>query len=268
MNESDEVISEAIQDSHEQEAEKASIQDRLQDVLFADEEADPSESGPSESGPSESDTSVPDTSESDWAAADHAERAPDKHYESMAEIQGAHQQLAQAAGQFQAQVNAVDWNRLRQDDPAQYAIAMQEKLTIQNAIAQEEQRLIQSAQDVQGKHIETERAKLLKAIPEWRDKDVAAKEQPAIRAFLKGKGYTDREINGVSVQDVVNARNWMQTEKRVATQQKVKRVGPKAAAKPSLGIDPDKEMYIRDNARRFPGGPDEIALRLMEGGHV
>jgi hypothetical protein len=53
---------------------------------------------------------------------------------------------------------------------------------------------------------ETEAKKLVKLIPEWKDRKLAESEARAIRYFLLWNGWATEEVEAVPASDVVEAR--------------------------------------------------------------
>lgn len=94
--------------------------------------------------------------------------------------------------------------QLRAENPGEYAAVQQSFQARQGAIAQALQQ-IDAARKEQAQGAETQRraslageqAKLLKAIPEWRDPAKAAADTTAMRAYGTKLGFTDAELSGI-----------------------------------------------------------------------
>ena len=104
-----------------------------------------------------------------------------------------------------AQYQGISWNALEDSDPVQ-AMKLQRqfgelKQTYQNKVAEinQAQQAIQTQQSNQSAaSLQAERQALLKAVPEWESEAIATKEKQQIAADLKARGYTDRDIQGLS----------------------------------------------------------------------
>jgi len=93
-----------------------------------------------------------------------------------------------------------EWAELYQRDPITY---MKEKEDARDKQAKL-QALQQEQMALHQRHIETEQAKLLERIPEWKDNDVAAKERSGIVTYAKRFGFTDQEIAATTDSRVVD----------------------------------------------------------------
>ena len=93
-----------------------------------------------------------------------------------------------------------EWAELYQRDPITYMKAKEDARDKQvklQALQQEQMALHQ-------RHLETEQAKLLERIPEWKDNDVATKERSNIVTYAKRFGFSDQEIAATSDSRVVD----------------------------------------------------------------
>lgn len=265
------AIGDVIEETREREAEKDELHNRIADRLgegYEDaSEPDASEADASGSEASGAKASGADASEADASEADPWEQSDDAQPAySGAEIQAAYQQWQQQAANLQQQYNAVDWTRLRQQDPAQYATLQNEFQQYDQALTQQRDQIVGAVRQVQSTHLNKEKKKLLKAVPEWKDEKVATREKTELREFLKGKGYSDEEISAFSsARDIVSARDWMMSERKAKTQKTLKR--PKQPKRPT-GLLADVEKMMERNAKQKPGGSDDIQLRLIRGGFV
>lgn len=92
--------------------------------------------------------------------------------------------------------------KLKALDPARYLLARQERLDALAAIKQEQQRVgleqSKAMQAQMAKHIEAERAKVLTAIPAWKDQKRASEEQAAIVSYARNLGFSDQELAGLT----------------------------------------------------------------------
>ncbi len=102
-------------------------------------------------------------------------------------------------------VKAIDWNKLREDDPAEYAAKKQEVADRREAVNKLKQEAgsswQQSAettsaerQEQMRQFVEAERAKLLDKRPEWRDESKAKAEKAQLADYLLKEGFTQQDI--------------------------------------------------------------------------
>lgn len=105
--------------------------------------------------------------------------------------------------------NAINWQELRETDPAEFAAKRQEfnerYQAIQNAQAQFNYQMQQRQQQEQAESeakfkeiLANERNALLSKLPDWHDKAKAESEQRQIREYLKAEGFGDSEINSLA----------------------------------------------------------------------
>lgn len=156
--------------------------------------------------------------------------------------------LNAAERQLVADYEGVDWNRLRQDDPADWAAKRQDFMERQNAIntaknqAVTEAKRLQSeaaakAQAQRASTLERERAALLRALPEWRDESKAKAEQAQLSEYLVSSGFDPDDVGSVSDHRVVvlarKAMLWDQRSKEGnEAKRKLVKVAPKRTLKP------------------------------------
>ena len=118
-----------------------------------------------------------------------------KYYaENLALLQNALNQMEQGNRTEQ------EWAELYQRDPIAYMKAkedVRDKQTKLQAL-QQEQAVLQQRQ------IESEQAKLLERIPEWKDADVATKERANIVTYAQRFGFSDQEIAATNDSRVVD----------------------------------------------------------------
>jgi hypothetical protein len=136
-----------------------------------------------------------------------------------------------------------DWDRLRQENPTEYAVqfaehqqrrqqlaavrAEQERLTSQQR-ADYEQQLAQI--------LEIERQQLVAAIPEWVDEGTAADEKRQLLEYARGMGYSDEDLAQVYDHRVMlilrKAHQWDKLQQQGVS--KVREKARSAPAKPTL----------------------------------
>jgi Tfp pilus assembly protein PilN len=105
---------------------------------------------------------------------------------------------------LQQQDQSQDLASLKAEDPIAYAVAMGEKMERDKqlqAVQIERQRVQQEQQSHQQtqlqKHIQAEQAKLVEAIPEFKDDVKAEVIRRDIRNYAKAQGFSDQELSQV-----------------------------------------------------------------------
>lgn len=126
-----------------------------------------------------------------------------------AEVEGERAQMIQfLEGQVrlmqEQQPQQPDWERLRREDPIEYAAqwaefqqrqqrqyAMQQRLQFEQTKAQQaEQARLQQT-------LAQEADLLVEAVPEWRDEKIAAKEKAGMAEFARGIGFNEQELSSI-----------------------------------------------------------------------
>ena len=148
----------------------------------------------------------------------------------IAEAKVIEQQLAQYQG--------INWNALEDSDPVQamrlqrqfgelkqaYQAKVDEVNQAQNYVQQQKSQHTAAS-------LETERQALMKACPEWSSEAVATKEKQAITADLLSRGYSERDIQGLSDHKAVllarDAMLYRQQKAAGSTTEKLVRQAPK-----------------------------------------
>lgn len=97
-----------------------------------------------------------------------------------------------------------DWDRLRKEDPAEFAASWAEHQRLKEAtsqVAAEREKIEREQREESEKQfadfLEGQRTKLLEAIPEWQDNEKASAEKGALMEYARGLGYTDEELGQV-----------------------------------------------------------------------
>ena len=161
-----------------------------------------------------------------------------------------------------AQNDATDWEKLRVEDPAEYAAKRQElgeqyrqidgylqginsqrEQQSQQAYAEEQQRMQSYLQD--------QHQQLLSAIPEWNDVNVRTTQMGEIKGYLAGKGFTPEEIANISdSRHVMILRDAMRAE---SDDKKVSVAKKKVAAIPKVvkpGARPEKSQSRKTSRKK------------------
>jgi len=177
---------------------------------------------------------------------------------------------------LQQQDQSQDLASLKAEDPIAYAVAMGEKMERDKqlqAVQMERQRVYQEQQSYTQaqlqKHIQAEQAKLVEAIPEFKDDVKAEVVRRDIRNYAKSQGFTDKELSQVYDSRAVLAlykaaqydklmANKGATSKKVATAPKTIRPGT------SNPQSSDNEALKKERAALRKSGNKKDAVRLFE----
>jgi hypothetical protein len=177
---------------------------------------------------------------------------------------------------LQQQDQSQDLASLKSEDPIAYAVAMGEKMERDKqlqAVQIERQRVQQEQQSHQQaqlqKHIQAEQAKLVEAIPEFKDDVKAEVVRRDIRNYAKSQGFTDQELSQVydsrAVLALYKAAQYDKlmagkgvTSKKVANAPKTIRPGT------SNPQSSENETVKKDRAALRQSGNKKDAARLFE----
>ena len=177
---------------------------------------------------------------------------------------------------LQQQDQGLDLASLKSEDPIAYAVAMGEKMERDKqlqAVQMERQRVQQEQQSHQQaqlqKHIQAEQAKLVEAIPEFKDDVKAEVVRRDIRNYAKSQGFTDQELSQVydsrAVLALYKAAQYDKlmagkgvTSKKVANAPKTIRPGT------SNPQSSENETVKKDRAALRQSGNKKDAARLFE----
>lgn len=195
---------------------------------------------------------------------------------SEAEIAQAKQQYAEA---IQTVYNFLEQNgpqppdpSLQETDPITYLTQMEAYRAHRDQLqaTQMERQRLQQEQDQQKaqerqKVVQQEHEKLLEALPQWRNPDVAAKEQRELADHLISRGYSPQEVSSASKsRDILLALDAMKWRKLQA--EKPKAVA-KAKGKPKVAKPGSSQKTTTDfaNARqrvKKTGSVDDAARAI------
>ena len=177
---------------------------------------------------------------------------------------------------LQQQDQGQDLASLKSEDPIAYAVAMGEKMERDKqlqAVQMERQRVQQEQQSYTQvqlqKHIQAEQAKLVEAIPEFKDDVKAEVIRRDIRNYAKAQGFTDQELSQVydsrAVLALYKAAQYDKlmagkgvTSKKVANAPKTIRPGT------SNPQSSDNETFKKERAALRQSGNKKDAVRLFE----
>lgn len=165
-----------------------------------------------------------------------------------AQIQEAAGVLQVAERHLMGDVERVNWDNLRDEDPAEYAVRRQEYTERANELQRAKGELLQQAERYQAEQeanasrqqierLAAEREALLVAFPEWRDEKKRTAAQSQIREFLGREGFTQEEIGSFvdhrAVKLIEMARKWHEhVTNGGAVKRKVLKVAKKKPLKP------------------------------------
>lgn len=197
--------------------------------------------------------------------------------EEAAKTRETYSQRLQVIEQLLQQQNQTeDLSSLKSEDPVAYAIAMAEKVEREKqlqAVQAERQRVQQEQMTYQQaqlqKHIQGEQAKLMEAIPEFKDDVKAEVVRRDIRNYAKSIGFTDQELSQVYDSRAVLAlykaaqydklmANKGAATKKVAVAPKTIRPGT------SNPQSSENEAVKKERARLRQSGNKKDAARLFE----
>lgn len=195
-------------------------------------------------------------------------------------VQDAAATLQVAETNLNADFNSVDWNALRETDPAEWS-AKRQQFAERNAQLQQAKREIaerwqqheaqtqESQQQQLAEHLETERQLLMRALPEWADEATAEKERSDLSNYLMKSGFASNEVSSVSDHRlVVMARKAMLYDQQVRTadaaKKRVIKIGKKSP-KPGARISQAEQQQdairpLREKFRKSGRIEDGVAL--------
>jgi len=175
----------------------------------------------------------------------------------------------------------IDWQALIDSDPVQ-AVKLDRQMrdleTQLDAKAKEiDQKQHYIREQSSNQHMATlqqERQALLQAVPEWSDSAKADAEKKAIHADLKARGYSDRDIQGLSDHKAVllarDAMLYRQQQAAKQTTEKLVRAAPKIIQPGASGQSNRKATAIQKlrSEVRQTGSRQSVADYLLATGKV
>lgn len=187
------------------------------------------------------------------------------------------QQITQLAEALKRQTpQEPEWDTLRRENPDEFAATWaawdQHTKTIARIEAAQKEAVAKVTKDQidrYNQHVESERAKLVEAIPAWKEEAVATKERKALFDFAKSAGYTESELDAVADHRVMvllrKAYLYDQgQQKKPAVQQTIAKV--KAATPGPAEVARKKPMpeSVKAKLRLARSGSVKDAARLFE----
>lgn len=178
-----------------------------------------------------------------------------------------------------AQFQAINLEALWDTDPVQAGKINQRMLTLQNAhrqkmgeIDQATQQINQTQSQQREASLQAERQALLKACPEWSSEATATKEKEAIAADLLARGYTQKDIQGLSDHKAVllarDAMLYRQQKAAGSTTEKLVRQAPKIIKPGSTAVRTVSTVQKLHQEVRRTGSKQSIADYLLAAGKV
>lgn len=206
------------------------------------------------------------------AAEDQATRIR----EERERLQQERQQVQQYMQEFMPQ--EPDWNKLYQDDPAEYAAQRENwrswqdrKKELDEQQGKEQAQQQQQHQQQMQQLLQEEYGKLAEAIPEWQDQNTAQSEKQRLLNWSQRVGYSQDEMNSVvDHRALVVARKAMLydelMDKQAKTKPKAKKQGSPKPAKPGAKsqVNPQRKAVETARDRSRKSGNVKDAAQLIE----
>lgn len=181
-------------------------------------------------------------------------------------LAGAESLTMMAEERLKREIGAIDWEQLRADDPAEYAVRRQDYMEKIGELEASKQQIMQERQEQfqkqqqewlenRDKLLKHNQEKLLEVVPEFRDPDLRTKEVNELKSYLRSQEISDEEINNiVDYRMIVLARKAKAYDEM---QTKVKPAKAKAKTKPKFTkpgsvttkADADSSRMIRRHKR-------------------
>ena len=204
-----------------------------------------------------------------------------RQVESEAEaIRAERSQYAQLLGALEVQVQQaaqpnIDWDRLYQEDPIEWVRqkeVMRENQAKSQAIAFENQRLLQISQQEQAQQLQSflaqQQDELLKVLPDWKDPNKAKKEKELLIDFGQKAGFSTDELKNIFDHRVVNVlRKAALYEQMMGKRQSIKPVtnnGPRPAKPGAAGRVSQTSEATRAKQRLAKSGRVNDAASAIE----
>ena len=202
--------------------------------------------------------------------------------EELAATQQERQQYQSQLEQFNLQADSkleefksVDWTKLKEEDPMEYALKRDQYRELQEnkrLVAEEQQNLAQKQQaEMQTKwneELARQQKVMAQRLPEWNDPEKGPKLKQNIKSFALKKGFTEQEVDSLidarSV-DVLHKAMMYETLLEAKISQKKAKVVPKVQkpGTPSTKSEVNSEKVKQTRARlKRSGRVDDAALAI------
>lgn len=179
-----------------------------------------------------------------------------------------------------SEFNGINWDQLRQEDPAEWSARrqlfnernsqlQQAKREIAERWQQHEAATKQQQQQQTAERLETERKALLQALPQWANEETAQAERSALANYLGSNGFSQDEVNNVSDHRlVVMARKAMLYDKEVgkadAAKKRVVKIGKRTTApgtaRSKATAREDRDASLKRSLKKSGSVEDAAAL--------
>ena len=202
--------------------------------------------------------------------------------EELAATQQERQQYQSQLEQFNLQADSkleefksVDWTKLKEEDPMEYALKRDQYRELQEnkrLVAEEQQNLAQKQQaEMQTKwneELARQQEVMAQRLPEWNDPEKGPKLKQNIKSFALKKGFSEQEVDSLidarSV-DVLHKAMMYETLLEAKISQKKAKVVPKVQkpGAPSTKSEVNSEKVKQTRARlKRSGRVDDAALAI------
>ena len=202
--------------------------------------------------------------------------------EELAATQQERQRYQSQLEQFNLQADSkleefksVDWTKLKEEDPMEYALKRDQYRELQEnkrLVAEEQQNLAQKQQaEMQTKwneELARQQEVMAQRLPEWNDPEKGPKLKQNIKSFALKKGFTEQEVDSLidarSV-DVLHKAMMYETLLEAKISQKKAKVVPKVQkpGTPSTKSEVNSEKVKQTRARlKRSGRVDDAALAI------
>lgn len=203
--------------------------------------------------------------------------------QELEQVRAERQQYETLLGQLQEQVESAgekepDWDRLYQQDPNEWVRQKElwrDKREKLDAIKQERERIQQQQEQERNQqlveHVKQESGRLLEAIPEWKDSEVAKKEKERLNEYGQQLGFTAEEMQGIyDHRAVVLMRKAMLYDQATDKRKELRPAKKKGATKtarpgtPSTPGSKQRKAAERQRERLAKSGRPQDAAALIE----
>ena len=174
-----------------------------------------------------------------------------------------------AQQQLNYEYQNIDWNTLRQTDPAQWSALQMEFQQRQNQIQQylgqigeQEKAALEQSQAKAAQKVEAEKQRMFEKHPEWKDPAAFASARETISNYAKSLGYSDAELAQVQdhrlidvLHDAASFRA-LQAAKPEALKQV--RAAPKMGKPGTRNVTDPQQAKRQQAVDRFNANPNDI----------
>jgi hypothetical protein len=214
------------------------------------------------------------------------QEATAKNEATQAQFATAAKLIESAESMLDQDTKAVDWQKLREEDPAEYSARKAEVAERRERIEQMKHEASSAYQEAvkqnlaefeknRLQHLQEQHTLLLDKLPEWQDADKAKAGKAKLADYLMKQGFSDQDVAGASDHRLIlMARKAMlydelqantdAAKKKVAKVPKVLKPG---ALKPKDQISRERVVQARSRLRQTGKLDDAYALLKARRGH-